>query len=739
MRLRLFGLRVLVGAVATMPSVTSAQTALPPVVVEGASRAVRPPAKADVEPEPAAPRPRSRPSSTTPAGGSAGAQQPAASATTADATGAGNTAGAAGAGASSAAAGQGAASAGDLLSNQGTSTTVITGDDLRNQQVRSPVEALRGIPGVVVGRTGGIAGLSQVGIRGAAGRHTIVIIDGIEANNPGDGEFDFSNIVGGEEIERIEVLRGPQSGLYGSGAMGGVINIVTKSGKGPLSLTTRAEMGSFGTKDSATVLSAGGDKAWGLIGFQTRKTDGFNISPFGREKDGSQTSSSLFKGGFRPFEALTIEGVLRHTAKRGNRDEENFALPGTLIQQTDAPSKFSSDLWLGALEGKLSLFGGAWVQSIRGERKSIVNDDLSINPAFAPFELFERYRANAEVYRYTSTFRLDTPGLPGVRHYLTGLAEQKNEGFVQYTDDNLDHERKIRSYAGEVRGEYWNSLFLTGSMRRDETNVSGDFNTWRTSASLKLPGTPVRLHSSYGTGVKFPSLFEQYGRGPSFYMSNPNLKPETSTGWDAGVELAFLGGKAVFDATWFNSEFKDKIKGVFSGFTATSINVAGISTRQGLELSGRVVPLPGLSIGASYTFLEALEPTGIVEQRRPRDSARIDASYTWDRDRARVGVAAAYNGQMKDDALRTSSSCFFGSCFPLTNERVLLKDYWLVSATASYKLTPSVEIYGRAENVLDQRYQEVYGFNTAGAAVYGGLKLTLQDKSGLGMEPVAAR
>ena len=94
---------------------------------------------------------------------------------------------------------------------------------------------------------------------------------------------------------------------------------------------------------------------------------------------------------------------------------------------------------------------------------------------------------------------------------------------------------------------------------------------------------------------------------------------------------------------------------------------------------------------------------------------------------------------MKDDALRTSSTCFFGSCFPLTNERVLLKDYWLVSATASYKLTPSLEIYGRAENVLDQRYQEVYGFNTAGAAVYGGLKLTLQDKSGLGMDPVAAR
>ncbi len=688
---------------AGMPAPAFAQTVLPPVVVEGASRAARPPSKAAVEPEAVPARPRARQPGT---GSDAQAQQPLA--LDADTAGDGNAS---------------ARAPGDLLANQGTAATVITGEELRQQQIRTPVEALRSLPGITVSRTGPFAGFSQVRIRGAEGNHTLVLIDGIEANNPGDGEFDFSNRVGGEEIERIEVLRGPQSGLYGSGAIGGVINIVTKSGKGPLTLTTRAEAGSFGTKDAAAVLSGGNDKAWAMMGIQTRKTDGYNVAAFGGERDGSQTTSSIFKGGFSPLEGLTIEGVLRHTGKRGNRDEENFAVPGVLIQQTDAPSRFSSDLLLGALEGKLSLHGGAWVQSVRGERKAIVNDDLSANPAFAPFTSYERYRANAELYRYTSTFRLDTPGLPQVRHYVTGLAETKHEGFVQHTYDGIDHERRTNSYVGELRGEYWSSLFLSGSLRHDDSDVFKDYTTWRTAASLKLPGTPVRLHASYGTGVKFPTLFEQYGRVPNFYTPNPNLRPETASGWDAGVEFTLLGGSAIIDATWFDTELKDKMRSANAG--TTTVNLNGISTRQGLELSGRILPLPGLSIGASYTWLEAMEPSGALEIRRPQNTARIDASYTFDRERARVGIAAIYNGAMRDEAFRTANPFIF----PLSVERVTLPDYWLVAATASYKLTPSLELYARGENVLDQRYQEVFGFQTAGAAVYGGIRMTLQDKS----------
>ncbi len=694
---------------AAFPAAAHAQTALPTLVVEGSSRAVRP-IPPTAAPEPEGSRAPARPKQARPVASSAS-----------EAAASGDVSGAVADGAAATA----SVAAGTLLVNQGTAATVVTGEELRQQQVRSPVEALRGLPGVSVGRTGGFGGLSQVRIRGAEANHTLVLIDGMEANNPGDGEFDFSNLIGGEEIERIEVLRGPQSALYGTGAIGGIVNIVTKSGKGPMTLTTRAEVGSFNSKDAAAVLSGGNDKAWGLAGIQQRKTDGFNISRFGSEKDASLTTSSLIKGGFRPLENLTIEGILRHTGKRGARDEENFFVPGVLIEQTDARSRFSSDVWLGALEGKLSLFGGAWVQSVRGERRSIVNDDLSVNPAFAPFEGFERYRANAEVYRYTSTFRLDTPGLPQVRHYLTGLAEMKNEGFVQYTYDGIDHERKTRSVAGEARGEYWNTLFLSGSVRHDDSDAFRDFTTWRGAASLKVPGTSVRLHASAGTGVKMPALFEQYGRvpGPFSFLPNPNLRPETAKGWDGGVELTLLGGAMVVDATWFDTTLKDQILPILGGFSVT--NAVGTSTREGLELSGKVMPLPGLTIGGSYTWLDARLPSGASELRRPENSARADVTYAFDQQRAKIGVGAIYNGRLLDTAFRTADPFIF----PLTPERVTLRDYWVVSATASYKLTPALEVYGRAENALDQRYQEIYGFQTPGFAVYGGVRMTLQDKA----------
>jgi len=689
---------IAVAIASALPTPSHAQTNLPPVVVEGASRAMRP----------------------APSGSAAPATPPAAAAQPSDP----------GPSESSDVTSGGSVDPGDLVTNQGTAVTVISGEELRQLQVHYPAEALRSQPGVTVGRTGAFGGLTQVGIRGMFGRHTLVLIDGIEANNPGDGEFDFSNLIAGDEIERVEVLRGPQSGLYGSGAMGGVINIVSRSGKGPLTLTSRAEVGSFNSKDAAAVLSAGGDKAWGLMGIQTLRTDGFNISPFGSEKDGTATTSSIVRAGIQPIQGLTIEGVLRQTKKVADRDGENYEIPGVLIQQTDTPSRFSSDLWLGSLEAKLSLFGGAWVQSIRGDGRSIANDDRDINPsfvAFAPNGFFERYRANAETYRYTSTVRLDTPGVPDTRHFVTGLVEQKHEGFIQYTDDGLDHERTIRSYVGEVRGEYWNNLFLAGSIRRDETNTSGDYTTWRTSGSLRLPGTPVRLHSSYGTGVKLPSLFELYGRAPLLFSPNPNLKPETSKGWDAGIEFTLAEGRAIVDFTWFDVTLTDRIRSAFTGLTSTSINVPGTSTRQGLEVSGTLVPLPGLTIRASYTWLDAQEPNGIRELRRPLNTARLDAAYTFDRERAKIGMSLIYNGSMIDEALRTSGPpCFFG-CFPLTPERVTLKDYVLLAATASYKLTPTVEIYGRAENILDERYQEVYGFQAAGAAVFAGLRLKLQE------------
>ena len=168
----------------------------------------------------------------------------------------------------------------------GNAMSVVTGEELRAQQVRHAAEALRSLPGVAVSRSGGVGNLTQVRIRGAEGNQTLVLIDGIEANNTADGEFDFSNL-SAEDIERIEVIRGPMSGLYGSNAVGGVINIITRTGKGPLSVTVRTEAGSFGTRDVVVRASGGSDKAPSRRLLPLARHQRLQYLPLGDERDGS--------------------------------------------------------------------------------------------------------------------------------------------------------------------------------------------------------------------------------------------------------------------------------------------------------------------------------------------------------------------------------------------------------------------------------------------------------------------
>src|SRR5690606_8519628 len=223
-----------------LPAPAAAQQELPGIVVEGATLEVPPPA----------PRPR-------PAAASTPAAAPSSSSAEAPATAPGAEV-VDDAEAAATAAATSDRVAGIPRAQLGTAVTVITGEDLQRQQVRHAADALRSLPGVSVSRTGSPAGLTQVRIRGGETNHTLVLIDGIEANVASDGIFDFSDLLT-EDIERIEVVRGPQSALYGSNAVGGVINIVTRSGKGPLAVTARAEAGSFGTRGGAVGISGGNE------------------------------------------------------------------------------------------------------------------------------------------------------------------------------------------------------------------------------------------------------------------------------------------------------------------------------------------------------------------------------------------------------------------------------------------------------------------------------------------------
>lgn len=595
----------------------------------------------------------------------------------------------------------------------GTAVSVVTGEELRAQQVRHAVDALRSLPGVSVSQQGGAGNVSVVRIRGAESNHTLVVIDGVEVNSGVEGFYDFSSLAT-DDIERIEVLRGPQSGLYGGGALGGVVNIVTRSGKGPLTLRAEGEAGSFETRGGRVGVSGGTERIWGAMSVSARETAGFNIAPVGNEKDGSSLQSLSFKGGISPFENFKLHGAFRFSHLEGDRDGFDGFVGGFNVASDDR-STFERDAWSGRINADLSLLDGYWTHTVYAARSE--RDYIDRDRGFFPTT--SHLIDDNTKYGYQTTLRIDGPMGPSVRHFLTGLVEKQDETFEQPDPvaGDFQAERGRNSFAGEIRGEYFDTLHLAATVRRDANDMFDDATTWRVQGSTLVPSTPFRLHASYGTGIKYPSFAELFG---TFfrYTPNPDLQPETSRGWDAGIETTLLGGRAIVDVTYFRADLENEITEDFSNFPLiTSVNLAGRSHRQGIEVAARYAVLPGVVLGGSYTWLDAEDSSGVVEVRRPPHQGRLDIDWAMLGGRGHLNLAAIYNGDMKDVAFALP---FF------TQTLVTLDDYWLVRLAGSYEVAPGVELFGRVENLLDQSYQEVFGYETAGAAAFAGVRLKLE-------------
>jgi vitamin B12 transporter len=563
------------------PAVAQQPTALPPITVQGATLEAPPPPRASTAPAQSAPQ----------------APVPTEGATSGDTIG------------------------GAPAYTIGNAVSVVTGEELRAQQVRNAAEALRGLPGVAVSRSGGVGNFSQVRIRGGEGNHTLVLIDGIEANNTADGEFDFSNL-SAEDIERIEVIRGPMSGLYGSNAVGGVVNIVTRTGKGPLSATVRSEAGSMGTRDVAVRASGGSDNAHLAVSYGWRDTGGFNIAPVGSESDGSRLGTLIVRGGAKLLPGVTLDFTVRHSDKIADRD--GFGGPdGTLATAIDDRSTLEHKVLLAGANLRWDTPDGRLTQEFRANHNGTITADTDRSP----FPSFTKNISETEKLAYLATYRLDTPGL-WAKHSFSGRVEKEDERFTPEGDfaDGLLRKRGRLAYTGEWRGGFADRLFLTAGIRHDDNDNFQDFTTWRSAASLVLPEINARPHASAGTAVKLPTMFEQFGTGP-FFVPNPGLAPEQSFGWDAGIEFTFHKGWVVFDATYFRANLTDKINGFAPSAIPgkfTAINLPGESTREGVEISARFKLAGNLTLSGAYTYTDARDPDGQRELRRPPHSARAD-------------------------------------------------------------------------------------------------------------------
>ncbi|MFW2852051.1 TonB-dependent receptor plug domain-containing protein [Sphingomonas sp. TX0543] len=620
----------------------------------------------------------------------------------------------------------------------GSSVTVITDADLQARQTRILSDALRDVPGVAVNRNGAVGGLTQVRIRGAESNHTLVFIDGIKADDPYSGEYDFGTLLN-DEAARIEVLRGQQSSLYGSDAIGGVISYTTLSGRERPGYVARIEGGSMGT------ISAGG-RAAGIVGDTVDyalsssyyRTDGYPVAPGGNRDLGSDSLGATGKVNWTPAPNFKLTAVGRYSLTRADLDDQAIAPTSPIVQgypvitAVDTPgNRYRNKGWYGLVGASWSLFDDAWSNSLSGALSDTTRDSYGLSGrAFG--DVGRRYRAS-----FNSTVRF---GNERVKNRFTLAADWERQEFRNTTpggfSDNSKHTLDTTGYVAQYDVTIDERLALGASARIDHYSLFQDAATYRATASYLLP-TGTRLHGAYGTGIKAPTAAELFGYSDGIYIGNANLRPEKSEGWEAGVEQSFIGSAAKIGATYFRNRFIDQIDTTYVFVQATgaylqqSYNNNVRTTQEGVEVYA-TARVRDFRLDAAYTYLNAPQtinalagpapanggfqsPVPITTQavRRPKNTASVNVSYAPEALPLTATLTVRYNGSQRDYAFNANYSRLL----------VSMKAFTLVNFNAAYDLNSHIQVFGRVENLLDTKYQEVFTFNASRRAAYGGVKV----------------
>jgi len=597
------------------------------------------------------------------------------------------------------------------FSQVGSAVDVLNHDDFARRRPLFVSDVLRDLPGVSVSRNGPMGGQTQVRLRSAEANHTLVLIDGIEAGDPfNNSEFDFSNLLS-VNVERVEVVRGPQSVLYGSESIGGVINIRTRRGADAAVLSGALEVGSFGTSLATAALSGGNAAVSYTVSVARLDSRGISVAPEGVEPDGYENLSLHLTSKLSVSEQLEFTLVGRYVEAVSHQDAQDFDfLSPTQGWLVDSNSLRNTKRIYGRVSSTVSLLEGNWRHSAS---ISIID---SSNDTIEDEKLQFGNRGQKIDIEYESTLILESTN-KHLNHSLTGLAEYEYQDFenLPVSSDSAVHQQTTDfwGYAAEYRLNIAKQLFMSAALRFDKNDLFQDKTTYRFTAAWQDHGSGTKLRGSYGTGVAAPNFFEMFGFDPSKFVGNPDLSPEISTGWDIGIDHLFRDDRLTMSMTYFETDLRDEIYTDFSVFPFTARNRLGISPRKGYEFSARYEPVGHLTIAASYTQTNAKEADGLQEVRRPKHVASFDVSYHWKEAGIQVNAGLDYNGAMDDVEL----------VFRTPEERTKLDGFLLANLVLSFALNEDAEILGRVENLFDEKYQEVLGFSAPGIAVYAGLRL----------------
>ncbi|HEV2867435.1 MAG TPA: TonB-dependent receptor [Allosphingosinicella sp.] len=576
------------------------------------------------------------------------------------------------------------------------SATVLDEAAIQDLALPSPSDLLRLTPGVAVATSGPRGSQTQLRIRGAEANHTLLFLDGIRFNDPAAGNEARFELLSSDLLSRIEIVRGPQSALWGSEAVGGVVAV---TGADPFEARGLGGLGEYGSLDSARVfgrhaLASGGFGVTGAAGWQ--RSEGIDSFGSGGDHDGFDNFAGSLKAIHRAG-ALEV-GAVAHWIE-GRSEFDGFD-PVTFRH---ADTLDATKNRIGAVRGWGAVESGGW--SLSGEVSYLDSanrnflGDAPLNTTFG-----DRLTLGAQLSRTLGS------------HRLTAAVDRQQEHFrardtVFFGGTDQDRSRSLTAVVAEWRADWSGALSTDFAVRHDSFSAFEDATTLR-GAVLVRPAVGWTLHASYGEGIAQPTFYDLYGFFPGSFRGNPGLRPERSRGWEAGIRRQ--GGRLDLSATYFRATLDDEIVEVFTTPTTTA-NATGRSRRQGVELTAGYRAARWLNLAANYTWLDADEQRmvgspPVREVRRPRSSANLIAHG--DTGALRWGAAIVYVGSRRD----VDSDSFAA---------VTLHDYLLASLNVGYRIRPELELFARIENAFAADYQDVAGYNTAGRTAYAGLRVAL--------------
>ncbi len=574
----------------------------------------------------------------------------------------------------------------------GSSASVITAEELKKKGKTTVLEVLRTVPGVAIAESGSFGGSTSLYLRGAKPGHTLVLIDGIEVNDPMaiDRSFDFAHL-STDNIERIEIIRGPQSTLYGSDAIGGVINIITKKGEGKTKFELVTEGGSHNTFKQSISSSSGTKRADIFLSYSHLESDGISKAKDGAEKDGYSNSTFSSRLGYKISDDCRLGFVLRYTDTETDIDDTYY---------DDDPNYTA---WRKNLAGRLSLEQA--INSWWDHRLSFYYTDVrrKYRDEKDHLDISEDkqswYKGDNKRFEWQNNFSFSDLDV-----LTLGLEYEEERGTSLYrylsSISKIDR-RKVNNKAYYLQNQFklWKKLFTTLGFRVDDHQVFGLEPTYKLSTAYIIPQTATRLKGNWGTGFKAPSIYQLYSS-----YGDPNLKPDESRSYDFGFEQNFLNGKISFGATYFHNEFKNMID--YDWNVSKYQNIANAEAKGG-ECELTFQPQDNLSIGANYTYTKTKDKdTGLKLGRRPRHQVGLDINFSF-LDKGNLNLSADYLSSRWDNNTNTHR----------------LKQYIKADLFVSYDFTETFQIFANIKNLLDREFQQIYGYAVPGISFYGGCKI----------------